>query len=164
MSKEEIGKLNKLNVVFGVVLTLGFFVGFVGLFYASDRVMMSRVSAAESHEFKTVYSGKYQLSDTVFEFLKEDRKYAIYEDSAAGVLNAHIDGIAKEMVISLLDSDGTLKSYSEDDKNELSLIYEDSERFVLQDVDTGVQYVILRNFDDYYVRRNEDGSLYMEVD
>ena len=67
------------------------------------------------------------------------------------------------LLIELLDSDGTHKEYAESNSNELKTIAAaDKYYFVVEDEDNGVQYRVSWQLNDYMVRTQSDGTLYID--
>ena len=84
----------------------------------------------------------------------------IYWDKVTDTCYAKFNTAYGGIIVELLDSDGTPKSYSEDNKNELILI-EQGKFLIFEDTDTGIQYIITSNYSNYVVRRTETGELYI---
>lgn len=85
--------------------------------------------------------------------------YDIYWDKVTNTCYAKLDAEYGGIIIELLDRDGTPKSYSEDNKNELNII-DNGDFYIFEDTDTGIQYIVTYNYSDYIVRRTETGELY----
>ena len=75
----------------------------------------------------------------------------IYLDTLTNSYYAKFHSAYNGIIIKLVNSDGTPKLYSKDNKNELVLV-EQGEIFIFEDTDTGVQYVVTGNYSDYVVR------------
>lgn len=75
----------------------------------------------------------------------------IYLDTLTKSYYAKFHSTYNGVLIKLVNSDGTPKLYSKDNKNELVLV-EQGEFFVFEDTDTSVQYIVTGNYSDYTVR------------
>lgn len=90
--------------------------------------------------------------------------YSVLEDETTGTIYCKFTYFGNGVLVKLLNADGTDKLYSDDDKNELSVIGSMDDYIIFKDIDTGVQYLIQEDYKDYQVRTNADGSLYLGGD
>ena len=86
-------------------------------------------------------------------FHSQEIEYTVYKDSVRGTVFAEVVLGRKGLLIQLVGSDGNDKLYSSEDLNQLTAvsINEDGLFYVLEDVDTGVQYIVSR-YNSYLVR------------
>ena len=81
----------------------------------------------------------------------------IYLDTLTNSYYARFHSTYNGIIIKLVNSDGTPKLYSKDNKNELVLV-EQGDFYIFEDKDTGVQYVVTGNYSDYVVRESAGGK------
>lgn len=81
----------------------------------------------------------------------------IYLDTVTNSYYAKFHSTYNGIIIKLVNSDGTPKLYSKDNKNELVLV-EQGDFYIFEDTDTGVQYVVTGNYSDYIVRGTAGGK------
>lgn len=77
--------------------------------------------------------------------------YKIMKNDATGVAYAYFEGAESEVLVKLLNADGTDKIYSSADKNTLTVVGKGGDSLVLEDRDTGVAYLLQEDFKSYKV-------------
>lgn len=82
-----------------------------------------------------------------------------YQDKKTGVCFYEVEGVYKSITFQLLNADGSLKTCSGDG---LKVISNQMGYYILEDTSTGVQYIVATDLSSCFVRRNADGSLYLE--
>lgn len=105
-----------------------------------------------------VKSVKEMVTDTTVQ-------YSVYSDLETGGCFAELYFSANsKLLIPLINADGTYKEYSDSNMNIISCVGTPSDMhfFIIKDNDTNVQYVISGTTDNYFVRRNLDGSVYLD--
>lgn len=70
----------------------------------------------------------------------------------------------KELIIDLVDFDGKPKAKLSTKSNGVSIVETTSQYYILEDNDTGVQYMISLDFNSYRVRTFETGMSYCNKD
>lgn len=90
-------------------------------------------------------------------------KYVSCLDSSTNTCFAIIWTGDLALLIELLDADGTPKEYVESNSNELKTVsLAEDLYFVVEDEDNGVQYRVSRYINNYMVRTQSDGTLYID--
>lgn len=94
-------------------------------------------------------------------FYEADLRYDVYLDKSTNTVFAEILLGKRGLLIYLVDSNGEYKTNSSENTNKLVpvSINEDGLFYVLEDEDTGVQYIVSEQ-NSYLVRHNADGSIY----
>lgn len=82
-----------------------------------------------------------------------------YQDKKTGVCFYKVKGTSSSITFQLYNADGTVKTDS--DKG-LKQVGNEKGYYIFEDMDTGVQYVILEDLSSCFERQNADGSFYIE--
>lgn len=93
------------------------------------------------------------MKDDLGNFYETGIKYNVYVDSTKDTVFAEVFVGRMGLLINLVDADGNDKPYSSEDLNQLTAvsINEDGLFYIIEDVDTGVQYIVSR-YNSYLVR------------
>ncbi len=96
---------------------------------------------------------KEPMKDDFGNFYELEIKYNVYADNVKDTVFAEVLVGRMGLLINLVDADGNDKPYSSEDLNQLTVvsINEDGLFYVLEDVDTGIQYIVSR-YNSYLVR------------
>lgn len=90
-------------------------------------------------------------------------KYVSCLDSSTNTCFAIIWTGDLALLVELLDPDGTPKEYVESNSNELKTVsFAENLYFIVEDEDNGVQYRVSCYMNDYMVRTQSDGTLYID--
>lgn len=99
--------------------------------------------------------GYSEVSEELLGYAGDDElylgNYKIMKNDATGVAYAYFDGSESELLVKLLNADGTDKMYSSTDKNILTVVGKGGDSLVLEDRDTGVAYLVQEDFKSYKV-------------
>lgn len=110
---------------------------------------------------KAVQISKEVLSsDSLYVNNGEKLEYWNYTDKVTSTDFAVVKLGEKELIIELLDFDGKPKAKSSSSSNKFSLIESSEHYYILEDEDTGIQYMISSSFTTYRVRTLETGMPY----
>lgn len=110
---------------------------------------------------KAVQISKEVLSsDSLYVNNGEKLEYWNYTDKVTSTDFAVVKLGEKELIIELLDFDGKPKAKSSSSSNKFSLIESSEHYYILEDEDTGIQYMISSGFTTYRVRTLETGMPY----
>lgn len=90
----------------------------------------------------------------------EKLEYWNYTDKVTSTDFAVVKLGEKELIIELLDFDGKPKAKSSSSSNKFSLVESSEHYYILEDEDTGIQYMISSGFTTYRVRTLETGMPY----
>lgn len=82
-----------------------------------------------------------------------------YQDKKTGTYFYEVEGVFDSVTFQLYNADGSLKTRSSDGIKEIS---KEMGYYTLEDTSTGVQYIVATDLSSCFVRRNADGSLYLE--
>lgn len=100
-------------------------------------------------------SGYSEVSEELLGYAGDDElylgNYKIMKNDATGVAYAYFEGSKSEVLVKLLNADGTDKMYSSVDKNTLTVVGKGGDSLVLEDRDTGVAYLVQEDFKSYKV-------------
>lgn len=100
-------------------------------------------------------SGYSEVSEELLGYAGDDElylgNYKIMKNDATGVAYAYFKGSEAEVLVKLLNADGTEKIYSSTDKNVLTVVGKGGDSLVLEDRDTGVAYLVQEDFKSYKV-------------
>lgn len=100
-------------------------------------------------------SGYSEVSEELLGYAGDDElylgNYKIMKNDATGVAYAYFKGSEAEVLVKLLNADGTDKMYSSADKNTLTVVGKGGDSLVLEDRDTGVAYLVQEDFKSYKV-------------
>lgn len=100
-------------------------------------------------------SGYSEVSEELLGYAGDDElylgNYKIMKNDATGVAYAYFEGSESEVLVKLLNADGTDKIYSSADKNILTVVGKGGDSLVLEDMDTGVAYLVQEDFKSYKV-------------
>lgn len=99
-------------------------------------------------------------SDSLYVNNGEKLEYWNYTDKVTSTDFAVVKLGEKELIIELLDFDGKPKAKSSSSSNKFSLIESSEHYYILEDEDTGIQYMISSGFTTYRVRTLETGMPY----
>lgn len=99
-------------------------------------------------------------SDSLYVNNGEKLEYWNYTDKVTSTDFAVVKLGEKELIIELLDFDGKPKAKSSSSSNKFSLIESSEHYYILEDEDTGIQYMISSSFTTYRVRTLETGMPY----
>lgn len=99
-------------------------------------------------------------SDSLYVNNGEKLEYWNYTDKVTSTDFAVVKLGEKELIIELLDFDGKPKAKSSSSSNKFSLIEFSEHYYILEDEDTGIQYMISSSFTTYRVRTLETGMPY----
>lgn len=99
-------------------------------------------------------------SDSLYVNNGEKLEYWNYTDKVTSTDFAVVKLGEKELIIELLDFDGKPKAKSYSSSNKFSLIESSEHYYILEDEDTGIQYMISSGFTTYRVRTLETGMPY----
>lgn len=99
-------------------------------------------------------------SDSLYVNNGEKLEYWNYTDKVTSTDFAVVKLGEKELIIELLDFDGKPKAKSSSSSNKFSLVESSEHYYILEDVDTGIQYMISSSFTTYRVRTLETGMPY----
>lgn len=99
-------------------------------------------------------------SDSLYVNNGEKLEYWNYIDKVTSTDFAVVKLGEKELIIELLDFDGKPKAKSSSSSNKFSLIESSEHYYILEDEDTGIQYMISSGFTTYRVRTLETGMPY----
>lgn len=99
-------------------------------------------------------------SDSLYVNNGEKLEYWNYTDKVTSTDFAVVKLGEKELIIELLDFDGKPKAKSSSSSNKFSLVESSEYYYILEDVDTGIQYMISSSFTTYRVRTLETGMPY----
>lgn len=93
------------------------------------------------------------MKDDFGNFYETGIKYNVYSDNVKDTVFAEVFVGRTGLLINLVDADGNDKPYSSEDLNQLTAvsINEDGLFYIIEDVDTGVQYIVSR-YNSYLVR------------
>lgn len=99
--------------------------------------------------------GYSEVSEELLGYAGDDElylgNYKIMKNDATGVAYAYFEGSESEVLVKLLNADGTDKMYSSTDKNVLTVVGKGGDSLVLEDRDTGVAYLVQEDFKSYKV-------------
>lgn len=99
--------------------------------------------------------GYSEVSEELLGYAGDDElylgNYKIMKNDATGVAYAYFEGSESEVLVKLLNADGTDKIYSSTDKNVLTVVGKGGDSLVLEDRDTGVAYLVQEDFKSYKV-------------
>lgn len=99
--------------------------------------------------------GYSEVSEELLGYAGDDElylgNYKIMKNDATGVAYAYFEGSESEVLVKLLNADGTDKMYSSADKNTLTVVGKGDDSLVLEDRDTGVAYLVQEDFKSYKV-------------
>lgn len=99
--------------------------------------------------------GYSEVSEELLGYAGDDElylgNYKIMKNDATGVAYAYFEGSESEVLVKLLNADGTEKIYSSTDKNVLTVVGKGGDSLVLEDRDTGVAYLVQEDFKSYKV-------------
>lgn len=110
---------------------------------------------------KAAQTSKEALSsDSLYVNNGEKLEYWNYTDKVTSTDFAVVKLGEKELIIELLDFDGKPKAKSSSSTNRFSLIESSEHYYILEDEDTGIQYMISSGFTTYRVRTLETGMPY----
>ncbi len=124
-----------------------------------------------SYSFMDKYAGKgkdaevslLHTGDLIEGAGKVPVKYVSCLDSSTNTCFAIIWAGDMALLVELLNSDGTPKEYVESNSNELKTVsFAEDLYFVIEDEDNGVQYRVSCYMNDYVVRTQSDGTLYID--
>lgn len=173
---EEYGK-DKHKVVMSILCTIVVFflifvvVGLAYLAMSMVRGVKTQSSLAENFKPQAEYSDsltvpveqeiikvnggtiKEPMKNDFGNFYESEIKYNVYVDNVKDTVFAEIFVGRTGLLINLVDADGSDKLYSSEDLNQLTAvsINEDGLFYILEDVDTGVQYIVSR-YNSYLIR------------
>lgn len=99
-------------------------------------------------------------SDSLYVNNGEKLEYWNYTDKVTSTDFAVVKLGEKELIIELLDFDGKPKAKSASNSNKFSLVESSEHYYILEDEDTGIQYMISSGFTTYRVRTLETGMPY----
>lgn len=99
-------------------------------------------------------------SDSLYVNNGEKLEYWNYTDKVTSTDFAVVKLGEKELIIELLDFDGKPKAKSFSSPNKFSLVESSEHYYILEDEDTGIQYMISSGFTTYRVRTLETGMPY----
>lgn len=99
-------------------------------------------------------------SDSLYVNNGEKLEYWNYTDKVTSTDFAVVKLGEKELIIELLDFDGKPKAKSSSSTNRFSLVESSEHYYILEDEDTGIQYMISSGFTTYRVRTLETGMPY----
>lgn len=99
-------------------------------------------------------------SDSLYVNNGEKLEYWNYTDKVTNTDFTVVKLGEKELIIELLDFDGKPKAKSSSSSNKFSLIESSEHYYILEDEDTGIQYMISSGFTTYRVRTLETGMPY----
>lgn len=124
-----------------------------------------------SYSFVDKYAGKgkdaevslLHTGDLIEGSGKVPVKYVSCLDSSTNTCFAIIWAEGTALLVELLDPDGTPKEYAESNSNELKTVsFAEDLYFIIEDEDNGVQYRVSCYMNDYMVRTQSDGTLYID--
>lgn len=135
-------------VIFGITL-LGFSITACSHTTSVPKITTSSVEQT-SDSFKKIKTVRFEISG----FLSKETTTSayMYLDTVTNTTFIYFLTNYHSCLIPLVDTDGTPKQYSKDNTNNLVLV-EDSNFLVFEDADTGVQYIVTKNFNNYMIRR-----------
>lgn len=132
-----------------VAFTLVFNMCLVGLIIYDKSVNQPKKYEASD------LSGYSEVSEELLGYAGDDElylgNYKIMKNDATGVAYAYFEGSEAEVLVKLLNADGTDKMYSSADKNILTMVGKGGDSLVLEDRDTGVAYLVQEDFKSYKV-------------
>lgn len=99
-------------------------------------------------------------SDDLYTDNVEKLEYWNYTDKVTSTDFAVVKLGEKELIIELLDFDGKPKAKSSSNSNKFSLVESSEHYYILEDEDTGIQYMISSGLTIYRVRTLETGMPY----
>lgn len=99
-------------------------------------------------------------SDDLYTDNVEKLEYWNYTDKVTSTDFAVVELGEKELIIELLDFDGKPKAKSSSNSNKFSLVESSEHYYILEDEDTGIQYMISSGLTTYRVRTLETGMPY----
>ena len=113
-------------------------------------------SASQPKKYKASdLLGYSEMSEELLSYASDDElylgNYKIMKNGETGVAYAYFKGSESEVLVKLLNADGTDKMYSSEDKNVLTVIGKGGDNLVLEDRDTGVAYLVQEDFKSYKV-------------
>lgn len=117
---------------------------------ASVQADTTNFTEQVSSSFEELKTEKFEVKDDLVG--KTTDSYTICLDTVTNTTFAYFNRLYSSCIIPLVDASNNPKQYNEQDTNTLVLI-EDSDFLVFEDSDTGVQYIITKNFDSYMIRR-----------
>lgn len=100
-------------------------------------------------------SGYTEMSEEQFGTISDGMPYVdsykIMKNDATGVAYAYFNGLKSDVLVKLLNADGTEKMYSSDDKNMLTAVGKDGDNIIFEDDDTKVSYLVQEDYKEYEV-------------
>ena len=130
-----------LGLIFGFILG-GFITGVVYAYQSSNNI--------KNNETTTVNGKKLEYWECTDQATSTD------------FLITKLEG--KELIIDLVDFDGKPKAKLSTKSSGISIMETTSQYYILEDNDTGVQYMISHDFSSYRVRTFETGMPYCNKD
>ena len=109
---------------------------------------------------------KEPMKDDFGNFYESKIKYNVYADNAKDTVFAEVFVGRTGLLINLVDADGNDKPYSSEDLNQFTVISTNEEGlfYIIEDEDTGVEYVIDVGMNSYFVRGTlKDTSMESEL-
>lgn len=150
------------------------------IMYTLDSESTEAIAATEatdstedvfSYSFMDKYAGKGEdaevsllhTGDLIEGSGKVPVKYVSCLDSSTNTCFTIIWTGDLALLVELLDPDGTPKEYVESNSNELKTVsFAENLYFIVEDEDNGVQYRVSCYMNDYMVRTQSDGTLYVD--
>lgn len=100
-------------------------------------------------------SGYTEMSEEQFGSISDGMpyidSYKIMKNDATGVAYAYFWDLKSDVLVKLLNADGTEKMYSSDDKNMLTVVGKDDDNIIFEDDDTKVPYLVQEDYKEYEV-------------
>lgn len=126
---------------------------FIALCVLSVKETMSDISGTEALQ-EVNYSQMQTTSISI-------RRFEVLKDTETDVCYLKILGNRSDLLFPLVNADGSVKIYYENNKNTCTVVEESNGIFIIEDDDTHVQYMIATGFSSCTIRRNADGSIYL---
>lgn len=101
-------------------------------------------------------SGYSEMSEELLSYASDDAlymgNYKIMKNDETGVTYAYFKDSDSEVLMKLLNADGTEKMYSSSDENVLTVKGKEGDSMILEDRDTGVSYLVQEDYSGYEMR------------
>lgn len=114
-----------------------------------EPVRAEKLNSRTNSSIVEVNECSFSVKDSLLGEFKDSCQ--VYLDKLTNTYYVKFHGTYRGTLFKLVNSDGTSKLYSKDNKNELVLV-EQGEFLVFEDKDTGVQYVVANDYTGYVVR------------